>query len=232
MDINKYENDSQIFLSETVLKRTEFKNNFYKRIILDEDTSSTLFDSHYIYHIAWASRKIFEINPNLHVDFSSSLNFCTTISAYRKVKFYDYRPVNLKLSNLECDYCDLSSEDFSVGKYKSVSCMHVVEHIGLGRYGDPLDSMGDIKAIENLKKSVTPGGDLLFVVPCGRPSIHFNAHRIYSAKSIVDYFGKNFTLIEFYFITGIDNQPPISNPDLNITNNFDYGCGCFHFKCN
>ncbi len=30
--------------------------------------------------------------------------------------------------------------------------MHVVEHVGLGRYGDPLDPDGDLKAIAELKR--------------------------------------------------------------------------------
>jgi hypothetical protein len=36
--------------------------------------------------------------------------------------------------------------------------MHVVEHIGLGRYGEPMDEQGDLKAIEELKRVLAPGG--------------------------------------------------------------------------
>jgi hypothetical protein len=36
--------------------------------------------------------------------------------------------------------------------------MHVVEHIGLGRYGDPIDPDGDLKAISELKRVVQKRG--------------------------------------------------------------------------
>jgi len=47
--------------------------------------------------------------------------------------------------------------------------MNVVEHVGLGRYGEPLDPEGDIKAMRELRRVLAPGGSLLFVVPVGRP---------------------------------------------------------------
>jgi hypothetical protein len=57
--------------------------------------------------------------------------------------------------------------------------MHVIEHIGLGRYGEALDPDGDLKAIRELVRVLAAGGNLLVVVPVGRPRIQFNAHRIY-----------------------------------------------------
>jgi hypothetical protein len=45
--------------------------------------------------------------------------------------------------------------------------MHVVEHVGLGRYGDPIDANGDAQAIKELKCVLWPGGVLYFVVPTG-----------------------------------------------------------------
>ncbi len=45
------------------------------------------------------------------------------------------------------------------------SCMHTIEHIGLGRYGDPLDAVGDQTALSELQRVVAPGGSLLIVVP-------------------------------------------------------------------
>ena len=218
------------FLMDTSKKRPEFENKFRRHEILNEDTPTTGFDTHYIYHVAWALRKVKELAPDIHVDFSSALQFCTTVSALCKTKFFDFRPAQLFLDNLECGSCDLSSPNFDVGQYLSVSCMHVVEHVGLGRYGDTLDSGGDLKAINNIKKAVLLGGNLFFVVPCGSPSISFNAHRVYSPESIVHYFGDGFQLIEFYFIPGPIDQPPMTNPEFSIALEYEYGCGCFHFR--
>ncbi len=54
------------------------------------------------------------------------------------------------------------------------------EHDGLGRYGDPLDPEGDLKALAYMKASVVkPGGALILAMPSGGDFIEFNAHRIY-----------------------------------------------------
>jgi len=101
-----------------------------------------------------------------------------------------------------------------------------VEHIGLGRYGDPIDPDGDIKAINELKRTVSNGGSLLFVVPVGKPKIEFNAHRIYSYEQILSYF-TGFNLKEFSLIT--DNKDFFENANPELVKDQKYGCGCFWF---
>jgi hypothetical protein len=230
MDQDKYLAQMSLFLQLTMEERPEFENRFYKYPMLNEDVSSTSFDTHYLYHVAWGIRKIQSLKPPMHVDFSSSLNFCTATSAICPTLFYDFRPATIFLDNLTCLKCDLMAVDFEVGQYPSVSSMHVVEHVGMGRYGDTLNVNGDLLAIENLKKTVMPGGAIFFVVPCGKPSVQFNAHRVYSAKKIIEYFGDEYTLKEFYFIPGPIEMKPVLNPDLDSTLIYDYGCGCFHFQ--
>jgi hypothetical protein len=108
--------------------------------------------------------------------------------------------------------------------------MHVVEHVGLGRYGDPLDYDGDLKAISELKRVLAEGGDLLFVVPIGKPKIMFNAHRIYSYDQIIGYFSE-FKLIEFALIPDDPNDGGlINNASKDMADKQEYGCGCFHFR--
>lgn len=68
--------------------------------VLDENTPGTAFDAHYIYHPAWATRLIAKIQPSVHIDISSKLSFCTMLSAFIPVRFYDYRPANLNLEGL------------------------------------------------------------------------------------------------------------------------------------
>src|SRR4051812_12501059 len=155
---------------------------------LTDKIKQTPFDHHYTYHPAWAARILAKTRPEQHIDFSSILSFGSIVSAFIPVKFYDYRPANLQLSNWESGFADLTNLPFETNSQASISCMHTVEHIGLGRYGDPLDPGGDLKAIEELKRIVKPGGDLLFVTPVGKSRIGFNAHRIYSYEQIISYF--------------------------------------------
>jgi len=107
--------------------------------------------------------------------------------------------------------------------------MHVVEHVGLGRYGEPIDPEGDLKAMAELKRVVAPGGTLLFVVPVGKPKIQFNAHRIYSYAQIIENFA-GFELEEF----ALQPDPPrcelVRNAPPGLADEQNYGCGCFLFR--
>lgn len=196
------------------------------RPYLDDKTATTGFDAHYIYHPAWAARIVKQIDPDVHIDISSTLHFCTQLSAFIPVEFYDYRPAVLNLDNLRSERADLTNLFFESNSLDSLSCMHTVEHIGLGRYGDPIDADGDLKAIAELKRVVKPGGTLLFVVPVGKPVVIFNAHRIYDAKAVVGLFS-GFKLKDFSLVK--DNADFINNADLSEAALQAYGCGCFWF---
>jgi len=200
-----------------------------RRPCLKEKTSYSKFDSHYIYHSAWAARVLAKTKPESHIDISSTLYFCSIVSAFIPVKFYDYRPAQLNLNNLTSKKADLLSLPFPDNSIKSLSCMHTVEHIGLGRYGDPVDPKDDLKAITELKRVLAPGGNLLFVVPIGKPNIIFNAHRIYSYDQIKKYFSE-LKLQEFSLIPdNADKRGVIKNASKKEADKQNYGCGCFWF---
>lgn len=194
-----------------------------------DDTASTGFDRHYVYHPAWAARIVRRIAPEEHVDISSTLHFCSMLSAFVPVRFYDYRPADLALPGLSSDRADLMKLPFADGSVRSLSCMHTVEHIGLGRYGDPLDPNGDLKAMTELERVVAPGGSLLFVVPVGSPRIQFNAHRIYAHAQIVEAF-KGLELREFALVPDRpEDGGLIENASAALSDAQRYGCGCFWF---
>lgn len=194
---------------------------------LRDKISVTPFDQHYIYHPAWAARILAQTRPDFHIDISSILSFSTIVSAFVPVRFYDYRPALMNLSNLESGFADLVHLPFEDGSVSSISCMHTIEHIGLGRYGDALDPKGDLKAINELKRVVAASGTVLFVTPVGRPRIEFNGHRIYSYEQVISYFD-GLKLEEFSLIP--DKGGIINNADPSLIKEQEYGCGCFWFK--
>lgn len=204
----------------------ENKNNYP---CLNDKNSTTSFDKHYTYHTAWAARKLQKTLPLDHVDISSLTYFSTLVSAFIPIHFYDYRPAEITLENLQCSHADITQLPFKNNSIESLSCMHVVEHIGLGRYGDPIDVDGDIKAILELKRVVSIAGYLLFVVPIGKPVIMFNAHRIYSYEQIISYF-EDFDLLEFSLIPDQSDEGIIINATKKQSDNQTYGCGCFLFQ--
>lgn len=196
----------------------------------DDRTASTAFDRHYVYHLAWAARVLARTRPSSHVDIGSSLHFCTIVSAFLPVRFFDYRSAELPLENLSSDAADLCALPFGDRSIPSLSCMHVVEHVGLGRYGDPLDPDGDLKAIRELRRVLAPQGTLLFVVPVGRPRIQFNAHRIYDHRQIPEYF-PDLVLEEFALIPDDPRDGAlVVDPPPGLADRQSYGCGCFLFR--
>lgn len=201
-----------------------------KLLCPDEKTPTTKFDRHYVYHIAWAARILANTRPAYHVDIGSSLYFPATVSAFIPVRFYDLRPPEIELSDLAVGSADLVNLPFDDGSVPSLSCMHTVEHVGLGRYGDALNPDGDLRAAGELQRVTAPGGSLLFVVPVGKPRIQFNAHRIYSTRHVRDMFA-GMELVEFALIAdGKDSIGMLTNPDDSVVQGQEFGCGCFWFR--
>jgi SAM-dependent methyltransferase len=196
---------------------------------LFDNTGKTHFDPHYTYHPAWAARIVAAIKPTKHIDISSILHFSTLVSAFVPVEFYDYRPAEVRLDNLACKKGDLTALPFPDNSVESISCMHTIEHVGLGRYGDPIDPDGDIKAITELIRVVKPGGTLIFVTPVGKPKIMYNAHRIYSYEQVTNLFPgmalKEFSLVPDDFKT----HGLITHADKDMVKSQSYACGCFWF---
>ena len=195
---------------------------------LNDRTEHLPFDAHYIYHTAWAARVLAATKPVRHVDISSLAYFSTLCSAFVPIEFYDYRPAGIVLSNLTCGAADLCRLPFEDRSLHSLSCMHTLEHIGLGRYGDPLDAQGDLRALAELQRVLAPGGSLLIVVPVGRPRVQYNAHRIYDPQAIEcalpELELRNWSLLKDDWRCGF-----VDNPTRELALEQSYGCGCFHF---
>jgi SAM-dependent methyltransferase len=196
---------------------------------IKDRTNVTTFNEHYIYHTGWAARVLARTRPAAHVDISSSLYFVSIASAFVPVRFYDYRPADIRLDALTCERADLRALPFETGSLRSISCLHVIEHIGLGRYGDPLDPDGDLKAMAELERVLAPGGDLLLVVPVGRPRIEFNAHRIYAYEQIQERLGR-LRLMEFALLPDDATRGLVYGAGAAEVAAQSYGCGCFWFQ--
>lgn len=102
----------------------------------------------------------------------------------------------LALSGLTFKQGSILGLPFKDGADQSLSCLHVIEHIGLGRYGDPVDPAGTGKAASELARVLAPGGQSLIGLPIGRSRICFNAHRVHNEQEVLDMFS-GLILIEF-----------------------------------
>jgi SAM-dependent methyltransferase len=133
------------------------------------------------------------------------------------------------LPGLTVGQADLCALDMKSNSLESVSCLHVLEHVGLGRYGDPLDPRGDRRAAEELTRVLAPGGLLLMVVPVGRSRVNFNAHRVYSLPQVLGLF-PGLTLKSSSLIPDDPRAGMIENPPEDLVARQAWGCGCFVFS--
>lgn len=196
--------------------------------ILNEDTPTTGYEPHYTLHVAWAARKIAAFRPSQHVDFGSSLFFMGIVSAFVPFTFCDIRRVQWPAGWVQHYEEDLTHLSFGDGSLQSVSCLHTIEHIGLGRYGDQLDASGDRKAASELSRVLARGGQLLIATPIeDPPRVTWNSDRLYSAQMVLDLF-PSLNLEEFSLITCEPNF--FENCGIEKTRGVKYGCGCFSFR--
>lgn len=195
--------------------------------LFDNTTLTSLpFGSHYFYQAIWAFKAILRSGTPNHVDVGSEVNFVGLLTSITSVTFVDIRPLIVNLENLSMRKGSILAMPFENDSITSISCLHVAEHIGLGRYGDPLDPAGTQKAIKELTRVLRPGGNLYFSLPVGKAKVCFNAHRIHSPQQILNYF-HDLKLIDFSGITDKGEYRERINPE-DLANQ-SYACGLFHF---
>lgn len=211
-----------------LLKNYE-KKHIRRKYMIEDNALNHPFDAHYIYHPAWAARILSALKPKKHIDVSSIMSFSTVISAFIPTEYYDFRTPKIELPNFRSGSANLVNLPFKSESIESISCMHTLEHIGLGRYGDPLDPQGDKKAIDELQRVTKKNGHIMIVVPVGVPAVVFNAHRIYKFSEIVGLFGK--CKLESYSVVLDDpSSGLVESASEEIINKQSYSCGCFLFR--
>jgi uncharacterized protein DUF268 len=200
-----------------------------------KDSYPCLFDnisnfspgSHYFYQDIWAFTKIYNSKIDRHVDVGSKADFVGYLTSVTNVEFVDIRPLDApylkNFKSIAGSILEMPYEDSSI---QSLSCLHVAEHIGLGRYGDPLNPLGTKQAAKELSRCLAIGGNLYFSLPVGKPRLCFNAHRIHSPQQILEYF-KDLKLVEFS--TYNDKKQFIENTDPASVENAKFACGMFWF---
>ena len=145
----------------------------------------------YFFQDQLVARWIYEEKPARHLDIGSRLDgFIANLSVFREVEVIDIRPQPQMVRNVTFHQLDLMKElplEW-VECTDSLSCLHTLEHFGLGRYGDTIDPEGHLKGLAQMKRMVKPGGLFCLSTPIGPQRVEFNAHRIFAAKTLVSWF--------------------------------------------
>lgn len=184
---------------------------------------------HYFFQDLWAARELFHRQVKDHVDVGSRLDgFIAHLLTFTSVTYIDIRPVDVDVEGLDFKSGSITSLPYPDQSLASLSCLHVIEHIGLGRYGDPIDPDGYLKAAKELARVLAPGCVLLLGVPVGKERLCFDAHRVFDPQTIVDAFGaltmKGFSLIDD------DGDRIHLNASFEKARDCNYGCGLFVFE--
>ena len=211
-------------------------SNFYfgrnYPILGDRFSESGTMSGHYFHQDLFVARKIFNNNPNKHVDIGSRTDgFVAHLAVFRKIEVIDIREQLSKVKNVSFRKADLMKLPDDMTSYcDSISALHSIEHFGLGRYGDPVNYYGYLKALENIAKILQSRGKFYFSVPIGPQRIEFNAHRVFSVKYLLDLLNKDFTLNSFSYVDDEgDFHEEVSMIPESIETSFSchYGCGIF-----
>jgi len=208
----------------------------YNPCLSDRFDSSGTACGHYFHQDLFVAQRIFECQPQKHVDIGSRIDgFVAHVASFREIEVFDIRPNKVFINNIRFIQSDLmmpiAPEWNSYSD--SVSCLHAIEHFGLGRYGDPLDHDGFTKGMENIYKICKPGGKIYLSLPIGPQRVEFNAHRVFSTRLLWELFEKRYEIISFSFVDDRGCFHPLVASDPNsIENNFgcDFGLGIFELR--
>jgi hypothetical protein len=167
--------------------------------------------SEYFWQDLLVARWIFERNPQKHVDVGSRVDgFVAHVASYREIEVFDVRPTSTRVSGVTFKQADLMQPVESVGEEycDSLSCLHAIEHFGLGRYGDPIDPLGYQRGLASLARLLMVGGRLYLSTPIGQERVEFNANRVFDPRTIIRFAERNGLRLQE--LTSIDAAGTIS----------------------
>jgi SAM-dependent methyltransferase len=186
----------------------------------------------YFHQDLYVAQLVFKNNPRRHVDVGSRVDgFVAHVAAFRAIEVFDIRELHTNAANISFRQRDLMQERPDLdGCTDSLSCLHTLEHFGLGRYGDPVDYQGYRKGWENLWRMLEPGGRLYFSTPIGPQRIEFDAHRVFTVPFLMDMIRPGYHVESFAYVNDKGELMRDANPrgaDAGTSFGCRYGCGIF-----
>lgn len=186
---------------------------------------------HYFHQDLLVARQIYLKNPKRHIDVGSSIyGFVSHVASFRDIEILDVRPLSQiphqSIRFTQADLMQLPQGYESI--CDSVSCLHALEHFGLGRYGDSIDPQGHIKGFRNLMRMLQPEGTLYLGIPIGTPKVCFNAHRVFAPADPLEWAGDGLCLDAFHYVDDVGSLYKNALPDQ--ATHLTYGCGIYTFR--
>jgi len=100
----------------------------------------------------------------------------------------EHRPVCIldpRISSVATEeFWSASAAKKSTKRFDAAVSFSILQHDGLGRYGDVVNPDGDLDAMNELWSLLVPGGLLILGLPVGNDCTVFNTHRVYGRRRL------------------------------------------------
>ena len=199
-----------IFMLDFIKYKKNFSGKIYlKPCLNDRYENAGDAQSEYFLQDLFIARLIFKENPIKHIDIGSRIDgFIAHIASFREIEVLDVRPLKNNIQGIKFTQIDLmnnASLSNLINSYVSLSCLHTIEHFGLGRYGDPINPNGYIDGIKNMSTLLKKGGKFYLSTPIGKECVEFNANRIFNPIKLLQLLNNsNLRLINLYILSNGD----------------------------
>jgi SAM-dependent methyltransferase len=197
----------------------------FREFYYDAGTHPTCY---FDFECEFAARHLQRVNPGSVLDIGSYRIFVIGMLSGYKVTTLDVRPRVSSLSNESIVTSDAKRLDIPSDSFDMVTSLCTLEHFGLGRYGDEFDFTADKKAFSEMIRVLKPGGTLMFstTITRSKPSIAFNAHRIYD-YAIIRSFCEPLECVEEGFYSNAMEAPCAFEQIVDTPRKWDVYCGCW-----
>lgn len=223
------------YVRDLILFRTNYNGRLeLKPCLFDWYEEGGTTKSEYFWQDLLVARMIFTANPKKHVDIGSRVDgFVAHVASFREIEVLDIRPITTKIPGVLFKQADLMSPASEVTDYcDSLSCLHALEHFGLGRYGDPVDSNGFESGFSNMAALVKEDGLFYLAVPIGVDRVEFNANRVFDPNVIIAVAKNNLMYLKALTVIkydGVVEEIEINGSNLSKLASQRYSLGIFVF---
>ena len=242
-DLMKYNADREEYIRQYFERENNifmFCPKYEKPMLNDYRDNAGSMDGHYFFMDILGAKEIIKNCPDHHYDIGSRIDgfISHLITANIHTTVIDIRPLTIcnpgaeivPLEFIQADATDLAA--IPDNTIKSLSSLHAVEHFGLGRYGDVIDTEACFKAMSAMQRVLAKQGKLYFAVPVGKENrLYFNAHRVFDPETVLGHFGE--LVLEKFFLINNMEISEFSKEDFErgLYSHIigDYDCGVFIF---
>jgi SAM-dependent methyltransferase len=221
----KFRADKAAFLAKggSVAKNHAILDDYYK--------PAGTATGHYFHQDLLVASLIHQAQPTRHIDVGSSVEgFVSHVASFRDIEVFDIRPLQIhghpQIRFVQGNLMELDPR--LIACCDSLSCLHALEHFGLGRYGDPIDPEGHLKGFANLARMLQPGGIFYLSFPIGAAGVHFNAHRVFDPSEPLQWAAGQFELLRFDYVNDQGELQRNSHPSQ--VGALNYGCGIYTLR--